>query len=452
MKIEDYDKTREEQVGQPIQVYRFIARAEKARIQENEKKKEKYYLFSQDLNEKSAKVYYISTINAWSDYILSKPKQERSSYCLITSDPIIGYIDLEFSKELNPNKNISKMIEILFIHLKKIWKKYYSNLEELKEEDFLILTASNEKKESFHIHGPFNYAFKDQFHFNIFLYLVNQSMLKDEKDSKNILIKINEKKEISFIDLSPYKHHSSLRMFSCSKINDYRPLILSNLNKMKIENEKELFESSIIHNVSNNLKILEFKDEKLKIEILPKIFKKEKFKEKKEFKNLLTNFGNESNFESCSHFNEFKDKKEDFKLIENIDYFYELIVKNLKLSFTIREKMTEKTIMILEIKDDKFIGKQYFNHYLKEVFLQSIIDYFDMKENCYLFSFLHGFRIIWPNIKINLSDGSKILKDISILLKEKIPKYDWEKLISDVYSKKFISFILEDVMITNWIE
>ena len=35
MKLEDYDKTREEQEGQSIQVYKFLGRAEKARILEN---------------------------------------------------------------------------------------------------------------------------------------------------------------------------------------------------------------------------------------------------------------------------------------------------------------------------------------------------------------------------------------------------------------------------------
>jgi hypothetical protein len=35
MNVEDYDKTREEQEGKSLQIYRFINRAEKARESEN---------------------------------------------------------------------------------------------------------------------------------------------------------------------------------------------------------------------------------------------------------------------------------------------------------------------------------------------------------------------------------------------------------------------------------
>jgi hypothetical protein len=390
------------------------------------------------LNEKSAKVYYTSTIDAWCEYILSQPVKERNSYFLITGQPIIGYMDLEFSKELNPKHSAESMIDILFVHFKKVWQTYYPDLEELKDENFLILTASNEKKESFHVHGPFNYAFKNQHHFCVFLHLVNRSIKNDEK-SNEFMVKVPIGPIISFIDLNTYVHHSSLRMFSCSKINQNRPMMLSEKNKFPLsypEDEKEIFKMSMMHYIPKDAEIIEFPDEKLRIKILPKIFKEEKIITTEDYLNLLSEF-EKCKFENCSHFNLFHEK-EDFVLIRDIDSFYLKVSKNLKSSFVLQEKLSEETLFILEIHERK-IEKN--NSFFMNV-LQSVVNtYFNSKEECFLFNVPSGVRLIFPNLKVKKNEGSEILNKISILLSKEIPKFDWKKLILDVYSLGYISML-----------
>jgi hypothetical protein len=347
-------------------------------------------------------------------------------------------MDLEFSKELNPDHSAEAMIDLLFVHFKKVWETYYPDLDELKDENFLILTASNEKKESFHVHGPFNYAFKNQHHFNVFLHLVNRS-IKNDKNSNEFMVKVPIGPITSFIDVNTYTNHSSLRMFSCSKINQNRPMMLSEKNKFPLsypDDEKELFKMSMMHYIPDNTKIIEFPDKTLRIKILPKIFKEEKIATTEHYLNLLSEF-EKCKYENCSHFNLFHDK-EDFVFIKDIDSFYLKVSKNLKSPFVLQEKLSDETLFILEINERKLEKTNFF----MDILQSTVNDYFGSKEECYLFVLpTGGVRLIFPNLKIKKDEGSEILNKIAISLSEKIPKFDWKNLIKDVYSLGYISVL-----------
>jgi hypothetical protein len=121
---------------------------------------------------------------------------------------------------------MEEIIKIFIKHFKKTWIKNIGTENIPNYEDFLILTASNNEKESYHLHGPFNNTyFHTVLSLKKFILLVLTSINEDEEDKKNFLI--NKPKDVVSvpIDMEIYGD-TSLRMYGNTKKEKYRYKLL----------------------------------------------------------------------------------------------------------------------------------------------------------------------------------------------------------------------------------
>lgn len=429
-------ESRENQFLNPIQTYKYSARAEKAMIENNKEQKGNFFMFSTDIPEgKGEKYWHIATIDAFTDLMFSLPKENRYGNCLIQhAHPIIGYMDFEFQKEGNEDRDAGKMFEIFFKYFFIVWKKVFPDEKCPTLESFLILTASNQKKESFHVHGPFGYGFMDVYHFKSLLKLTMDELKKD-KVSDHLLVLNSNKEKISFIDLAPYHSNCCFRMYQCCKTGDFRPMVLSKLNTMKLpDDEKEIFKMTIINNVPNDFKILKNSDIKLLKSIAPKIYNDNT----KEITDILSNFKKCESFEECTHF-DYMEKMKNFTIVDDIKSLNSEIKKNLQKNHLTHEKFTEKTRLMFEMPKDNILKKGGNEFYFKHI--QTKVASFFPNESLDVITFRigDGVRLVWPNIIIDKKEGSRILKDLQTELSKEHKLF--EKCFVDPYQRDYLSLI-----------
>lgn len=168
------------------------------------------------------------------------------------------------------------MIEIFLKYFIKVFKNQFPDEICPTMKSFLILTSSNDKKEIFHIHGPLEYGFFDVYHFKSMLKMTLDEMKKDKINDKLLVHNIHEDRKVSFVYLGLYHENTCFRMYYCTKVNDYRPMIVSKLNQYKLEKtDEEIFQMTIINNVPKENRILKIDKIELLKSIAPKIYNNE---------------------------------------------------------------------------------------------------------------------------------------------------------------------------------
>ena len=117
--------------------------------------KTRTFLFAYDLPSKvGAKNWITASIEGIHQHFLKLQEKDRNLYAVILEDfPVYCFFDLEFKKELNPNKNIYQSTLLLLHVFCEIWPLHFDDLASPQLSDFLIFDSSTEKKASLHVHG-----------------------------------------------------------------------------------------------------------------------------------------------------------------------------------------------------------------------------------------------------------------------------------------------------------
>lgn len=146
----------------------------------------KLYIFAEDKEgetgsaTKAGKVFFTGAVPAWTKFVFSLQPEKRFGNCIITEEePLHCFMDLEFNKQLNPEHNIELAIPALIHYFGLALKKLAPKITTPMLHDFIILSASNHKKESIHIHGPFTIAFKNVYHLKLLMKTTERLIMQD---------------------------------------------------------------------------------------------------------------------------------------------------------------------------------------------------------------------------------------------------------------------------------
>lgn len=411
-----------------------------------------YYSFMMEVPNDGRREFFFASLDEITKFFDSTPVQFRHIFSCLSEAPIVGYLDLEYEKKMNQSINMEKQVEILIENFIELWKVYFPKEKVPSQDSFLIITASNDVKESIHLHGPFGYGFKNGYHFKAFLHeLIDHLMKKD----LCMIEKIENKKQVkkSIIDLEPYYIHSSLRMYQCSKCNDpFRVLKLSKINQLDVSklSEHDLLKMTILNNVSENSKIIEFPDSKLVEKMYPitvqEFMKNQILSEDISYDDdeILGDYQVTNDFNSCTHF-VFKKSPENFRIIKDLKEFSKkYFLNDYKKKYLIHQRIGSKSILCLEIKRTEILkGIGHKNYFYIQTFQKIISEMFKGEYDCLVFRIDNDFcRIFWPEVIIDSEKGKEIINAIAKKLTEgRRSNTNWYEMIVDVYSQGHISLL-----------
>jgi len=245
-------------------------------------------------NSKASKDWACGSARKAYEYVQQFPFENRYlNICSLETNVVFGVIDIDIYLEVNPNANIYQMIDILMKYYCLAWSSLFPELEVPTMDDFMVLDASNDKKISKHIHGPFNYAWANIYHLKAFMCYIKNLMYKDGQSDPIVnecfIESLHEKKKIFLCDLQLYNRVVTFRLYGNTKIFQNRPLLCDThyalpkkfTNMDEKEREYQLFLHSTICIVPPDIPIIHYPDEKFYTKILPKNAFQSKNKKKK---------------------------------------------------------------------------------------------------------------------------------------------------------------------------
>ena len=443
---EKKNKKKDSFVDKPFSIHRWQQRA----INDSIESKYDKFIFAQDIPQKTGKLWIASTAEAFYENHRKTEEKERNFNAMIDENKKCHpYLDFEFSKELNPNLEISEMvIDFLEIFI-DCWSNSFKEMRKPNLSDFLIFDSSSDKKASIHVHGPFYCCFENIYHLKAFLTIVNKEIEKksEEKFQKMIISKTNSKKEF-FIDLQVYNHKQVFRMYKSTKTGQNRHLYLSPKCSFRYESqteqekEKEIFFKSIPNLLfCKEENSLEINDQELLLSVVPKnAFQREEEKRDSaiEFRKLFTSPNQKT------HIVNVEKGKQLFKCVSNklkIVELHKLIEDNYNKEriFNLCEIFDENvTKLVINLHIDSLEANNNFLECLQSI----ILNFFQVDHSlCSFFVLKHfetkHFIAIWPHLFVDFKDSKNLVEKLKNLL-----PLQQQNLISSLsYSKGFIHMI-----------
>lgn len=206
-------------------------------------------VFALEIDETGKRQFLFSTLeDFWRMY---QRQQVKNFYEVIRSQSRSKlYLDLEFNRSLNPEKNGHLMLKTLIaVICKRIHEDYGFQVE---DKEYLLLDASNEQKFSVHVIF-FSVFFESNLEVGKFVREVMKSLSPGEMNLLQVQGSSKMSTEVkTFCDLRVYNKHQNFRLFLSSKFNQDRPLVLSKNNAPMEVSDMEIFRRSIISNCEDN--------------------------------------------------------------------------------------------------------------------------------------------------------------------------------------------------------
>jgi hypothetical protein len=442
-----------------LEEYEFLERAKLYQLANPYDKP--LYLFARDKDDKgTSKTWVLASPPAWTNYIFSYSPTNRPGHCVVTPDGHrYGYMDLEYYTEHNPNRDVNRMLDAIINYYNTVWLDQFGHTKmKITHDSFLILTASNQEKESFHLHGPFEYAFPDQRHL---LYFMNQvhELVQADKSKIGIVNKSyyvrGERKMVqeSFLDMMPYGSSGELcfRTYLCTKDGRVLKMVdkqdqLSRLverNKIfaplrNVDDEQTIdrfmFEKSIVQLVPKGTPLVQI-DEKL----LPAAKKKKGVKMEIERKRgfFVLKEKKTDSIETATHV-EITDDGIQYRVIapNAYHYIFTCMVKsmdNIKEYYGTCEVMTDTTKLVVEMKTENELDEKIIRD------IQQIVKskFTDEDTSCLCFMTAHTkYRIVWPNVHVEKKTTGP---ELTLAIKHEIDQLHDVVIDEQVYERGYVS-------------
>lgn len=176
-------------------------------------------------------------LDLWNVLRMRKPS-ERCMYEVIAEDaPCKLYFDLEFERNLNPERDGVAMVEHFIDVVCREWEDLFG--EHCSRDDVLWLDSSTSKKFSCHLIFQRMCMFANNREAGAFVRLVCQKMrgsaaaapksaLAASRASRTNPLVLNKSgKEVLFCDEAVYTRNRNFRLFQCTKLKKNTPLVLS---------------------------------------------------------------------------------------------------------------------------------------------------------------------------------------------------------------------------------
>jgi hypothetical protein len=367
-------------------------------------------LFARDKDDTgTSKFWILASVPAWTKHIFSLPANNRPGHCVVCPDDgkLFGFMDLEYYTEYNPDRNVTEMLSSIIRYYNKAWTMHFPHTNmNITMDSFLVLCASSEKKVSFHIHGPFEYAFPDKRHLTLFMSSVHEQLVKEKIC---MVRKEMYKKSIteSFLDMMPYKSTGEccFRLYACTKEDRVLQVYDNQLDRLKITNsaftplqdvtdivkiDQFLLEKSIVHAVPSDTPLVSMNES-----LIPK--KKKKIEPPKNRSFFLLKETKANDITTATHFEKMDDGNQ-YRIIKPQAYHYlctcmEKAMNNRKEFYNMYEIMTDTTVLLLQVnslehltKIQQLVHNRYSTHNLSCFCVQ-------VGENLY--------QLVWPDIHVD---------------------------------------------------
>ena len=212
-----------------------------------------YKVFSYEVSKVNRKFLVCDLEHFWNDYKLIPMKDKHFYQIIVQGTPLKLFLDIEFWKEQNQDKDGAMMRELLISLVDESMKKLYNRDGSTK--DLIILESSNESKFSNHLIFS-SIVFKDIQHCGQFVTQLISSLCESKQQVLEVRTR-DGKGSKNIVDTSVYTKNRHLRVYLSSKFGEQRPLNCLNSksfpgNQYEEKNKKILFESLVVNTSNTN--------------------------------------------------------------------------------------------------------------------------------------------------------------------------------------------------------